>query len=237
MPRLMRVEKRELIDKLVQALKIGNHIQVACDFAGVSAGTVSHWLRRGAREQLRADDEKIKMSWNKPRYRRSEVPYVKFSKEIQQALAYAEVRLATSVSKAADENWIAAMTMLERRYPERWSRMQRSEISGVGGGPVKVDLGMRRAAMEELEAEWEEVQKLPAAAEQVPLITATQELAQERMDGRTLSRESQGHTGGERQESRDAEGPDQAHEGHGPQGQSEEQGSQGRGQDSQEDPG
>jgi len=170
MARQLRAEKPELIEKLVQALKIGNHIHVACDFAGISPHTVSHWLRRGAREQMRADDEKIKMQWNRPRYRRVEVPYVKFSREIQQALAFAEVRLATSVSKAAEENWIAAMTMLERRYPERWSRMQRSEISGAGGGPVRIDLGTRRAAMEELEAEWEETaEALPAHNDLTPL--------------------------------------------------------------------
>jgi len=155
MGKLLRVEKPEVVEKMMQALKAGNHIGVSCDYAGVSQGVVSAWLRRGAREQTRADDEKLKMGWERPKYKRSEIPYLKFTQSVQQALAFAEARLATSVSRAAEENWVAAMTLLERRWPERWSRVQRSEISAPGGGPVQVDLGLRRRVMEEIEEDLE----------------------------------------------------------------------------------
>ena len=43
------------------------------------------------------------------------------------------------------DDWRAAMTYLERRFPDRWGRRQRHEVSGPDGGAIAIaggwDLG------------------------------------------------------------------------------------------------
>jgi len=43
------------------------------------------------------------------------------------------------VQKAMVDDWKAAMTWMERKFPDLWSRGERREITGAGGGPVEVN--------------------------------------------------------------------------------------------------
>ena len=154
MARPSAIARPEVVDNFLNALRGGNHVYIAADFAGINKDTLQTWVRRGAREIVRAHTEMDKMGWRKPRFLKKEAIYARFAKNVQQAVAASEVRLSTSVTREAETNWVAAMTMLERRFPERWSRIQRNEISGPNGGSVQIDTSTRREAMEEIEAEW-----------------------------------------------------------------------------------
>ena len=48
-----------------------------------------------------------------------------FCQAIKKALADFEVRTVTLVQQAAPADWRAAMTLLERRFPDRWGRRDR----------------------------------------------------------------------------------------------------------------
>jgi len=156
MARPSAIARPEVVDNFLSALKAGNHVHVAADFAGIDQSTISGWIRRGARELTRAFTEAEKKDWKKPRFIKKEAVYARFAQSVQQATAQAEVRLSTAVATEAQTNWVAAMTLLERRWPERWSRLQRNEVTGGGGGAIAIDVSSRREAMEEIEAEWEE---------------------------------------------------------------------------------
>jgi transposase len=91
----------EVRDKILHAIRQGNYACVAAQYAGIGESTFYLWLQRGAR---------------------GERPYVEFLEAVKGAEAEAEVKLVELVRLSAVDNWQAAMTTLERRYPERWRR-------------------------------------------------------------------------------------------------------------------
>lgn len=66
-----------------------------------------------------------------------EVVFVDFSDTIKKAAAGAELHALGKVKSAFGDDWKAAMTYLERRYPDRWGR-RLVELQGKDGGPVEV---------------------------------------------------------------------------------------------------
>jgi hypothetical protein len=111
--------------RIVQALTAGNYLDTAAAYAGVSRVTVWRWMQRGEEEADNPDSI-----------------YSNFRNAVESARAQAEVRSVALISRAADDGtWQAAAWFLERSYPNRWARVQRTEISGPDGAPVnlKVD--------------------------------------------------------------------------------------------------
>ena len=106
----------ELQAKLCEYLATGCYVCTACALVGISDQTLSNWKQRGAA---------------------GEEPYLGFVDAIKDAEARAEARAVALVQKAMVDDWKAAMTWMERKFPDRWSRNERREISGPGGGPVE----------------------------------------------------------------------------------------------------
>jgi transposase len=111
----------EVQDKIVAALRAGNYQETAAMYAGVEARTFYRWMERG--ESDGTEDE----------------PYRQFRQAVEKAKADAEVRDIALIDKAAhDGSWQAAAWKLERKFPNRWGRVTRTEISGPEGKPVEV---------------------------------------------------------------------------------------------------
>jgi len=100
----------ELIERICEFIVKGNYISTACKTVGISESTYYGWLKRAEE-----GDTGI---------------FVQFAKAAKQAEAQAEAELLAIVREAAttDKNWLAAMTFLERRYPERWGRKDRHQV-------------------------------------------------------------------------------------------------------------
>ena len=64
--------------------------------------------------------------------------------------ATVERRVLSERTKERDllPDWRAAMEILARRNPQRWSSMQRREISGRGGSPLEAQVNVGAAAIE-----------------------------------------------------------------------------------------
>jgi hypothetical protein len=93
----------QVCQKIVDALRAGNFIQTAAEYAGVDRSTVHDWLRRGKRER--------------------QGQYRDFVEQVRKAEADSEVRDLAIISKAALEGtWQAAAWRLERKFPERYGR-------------------------------------------------------------------------------------------------------------------
>jgi transposase len=107
----------EAVERIVQVLAAGGYPQTAATAAGVSAKTYYRWLARGADDGPEAD-----------------APYRDFRERVEKAQAEGEARAVTIIARAAaDGTWQAAVWMLERRYPERWSRpSQRADVAPAG---------------------------------------------------------------------------------------------------------
>jgi hypothetical protein len=111
----------EVQDKIVAALRAGNYQETAAMYAGVEARTFYRWMKRG--ESDGTEDE----------------PYRQFRQAVEKAKADAEVRDVALIDRAAaDGSWQAAAWKLERKFPNRWGRVNRTEISGPEGKPVEV---------------------------------------------------------------------------------------------------
>jgi hypothetical protein len=143
-----------LTDKVISdvelALKNGAYLETAAAFAGVNTKTFRDWLTKGAKAAQKWEKDDNSLTDNEKVQKR-------FHDVVKKALAEIEVTLGTLVLRAArggpvldregkqvgymQPQWTAAMTMLERRFAGRWSRVNRHEVTGSDGGPVEVDTG------------------------------------------------------------------------------------------------
>ena len=129
-PSLLTKERTKKIADLITA---GNDAETSAMASGISKAAYYVWLARG-----RAEIDRLTRN-PKLKAKASEQPYIEFVETIEQARAEAEARLVVLVSKAAADpkTWQAATWLLERREPKKWGRVNRTEITGADGGPVK----------------------------------------------------------------------------------------------------
>lgn len=116
----------EMQEKLVQAIRAGNYMETAAAFAGISKDTLYRWLRRGARERKRLEDDEDAI------LNPEEAPFVRFSYSIEKAQAESEVRDVSLIGKHAEYTWQAAAWRLERKFPARWGRKPMGNTDGEG---------------------------------------------------------------------------------------------------------
>jgi len=93
---------------MVDALRQGNHLEVAAALGGLSREDVYKWMKRGLAEP--------------------EGDYGQFAKDVKAAMAEAEVRSVQVIAEAAERDWKAAAWMLERRAPARWGRPSQESV-------------------------------------------------------------------------------------------------------------
>lgn len=105
----------QLQEKIIKYIKAGNYIKIACKAVGIDETTYYRWIEKG---------------------KKGEEPYCKFYKSIKKARAEAEVYMVSRVVSVAKENWQAAMTWLERSFPERWAK--REYVGGTGDRPIEI---------------------------------------------------------------------------------------------------
>lgn len=86
---------------ITDVIRAGNYQVRAAEAAGIEEKTLLKWRRwaRSGRE-----------------------PYATLERAIEQADRDCETALVSKVMAKTDEDWGAAFAMLERKYPERWSR-------------------------------------------------------------------------------------------------------------------
>ena len=144
---------------ILSALSVGAQLKVAGRAAGVSDKTILDWIARGEGRSERASDP----------------VFVEFVEELKKAKAKQEVHCLDVINKAslgqfvvttvktirkdgtiaettkyAPPHWPAAAWLLERKYPDRYGRRDRMEMSSLNGGPIRLEL---TKALEELEQE------------------------------------------------------------------------------------
>jgi hypothetical protein len=121
------VMKPEAVDRLLKALAAGNWRGVACEWAGIGERTFREWMSKGEGQKV-------------GRFR-------DFRRRVLEAEQSAEIRAVGLVMKAAEADARHAEWFLERKFPERWGRKDRHELTGAGGGTVQT------ASLEQLSRE------------------------------------------------------------------------------------
>ena len=112
--------KQEII---CEAIAKGHTREMAAKMAGVSVDTFYKWMQKGRKQKSGK--------------------YFQFFQAVKEADYEAEDFLLQKVVKAADMHWSAAMTILERRWPEKWAKREyvesKQEISFPLPREVSVD--------------------------------------------------------------------------------------------------
>lgn len=110
----------EVQERIITALRAGNYQDTAAAYAGIDESTFYRWMERGLAEP--------------------ESDYGEFRKAVIKAKSDAEVRDLYLIDQAAQSgSWQAAAWKLERKFPHKWGRVNRTEISGPEGKPVQVE--------------------------------------------------------------------------------------------------
>lgn len=121
----------EIINKLVNALRAGNYMEHAADYAGVHVSTVYRWLEKGGAE-LERREQGLKPD-------KAFDQLCELSEAVKKAKGEAVVRAMALIQNAASSGtWQASAWFLERTQPSFFGR--KTEIVGEGGGPVRVEV-------------------------------------------------------------------------------------------------
>lgn len=112
-------ERRKAI---IEALERGNTLTHAAALAGVSRETIYDWLQKGDKATDPAST------------------YKRFAEDVARANALVADHAIGKITSAMPDDWRAAMTFLERRFPDEYAKRERHEVSGPKGEPVKVVL-------------------------------------------------------------------------------------------------
>ena len=115
----------EVRNSLIIALSAGCSQKDACAHAGISKATFSRWMAKGQEDEAAG--------------RRSE--YRDFLDLVQRAHDRAKPRLEILMAKHAEKSYRAALTILERRYPEEWGRRVISSNPDAGRQVVNGIMG------------------------------------------------------------------------------------------------
>ncbi|XTZ13841.1 hypothetical protein ACQSSU_20305 [Micromonospora echinospora] len=142
----MRVSKLtpEVTTRIINAVRLGNYLDVAANAAGVHPATVYRWLQEADKPGA-------------PKAKRE------FREALTRARAEAEQRMVGAVIKAASGGYVTkrvtrvtrsgdteteetiagpdgkvALEFLSRAFPDRWASRKAVEVTGTGGGPIQV---------------------------------------------------------------------------------------------------
>lgn len=126
----------DLLNELINYIKVGNYLDVACAAVGITQKTYYKWLSTGAAvEEMvagRDDEDELKQRMTEGELVLAmsvqQVRSWNFRREALKASAISEAYAVAMVRSQMPQQWTAAMTFLERRFPGRWKRREQIDI-------------------------------------------------------------------------------------------------------------
>jgi hypothetical protein len=110
----------KVTEPLLTAIRLGMFIEHACAYAGINSSTFRRW-RQDALDGIE--------------------PFKSFWPEVTKAEADSIIRRMSRIEQAAIEgNWTADAWVLERKYPDKFGKRDRLEISAENNQPKEVNL-------------------------------------------------------------------------------------------------
>jgi transposase-like protein len=118
---------------IVQAVRDGNYRGTAARLVGINETTLRDWLRPAEEWRAAGLTEE-----NAPK-----PEYLRLLADIEEAEADFEAAMVSRVTAAANSGmpntWPAAMTILERKMPEKFGKRDALKISGDAENPLQVE--------------------------------------------------------------------------------------------------
>lgn len=132
-PKLAKHE--EIFDRIEESLKKGNPLAVVASDAGISRRTFYNYLEKGRKARRLHEEEGEQLTqWDDV--------YIRLANMVENLEAAVQKKLYDRIEDASEKNWTAAAWILERRFPEDWSKEKkiRHQHTGAGGGPIEFTL-------------------------------------------------------------------------------------------------
>lgn len=104
-----KLEDEKVRRKLLEAIRLGNYMKTACAAAGIDSSTVYKWIEKGESNDENPDYE----------------IYREFAADLRQAEAEAEQHAVKVWRSHFYTDWRASKDYLERRFADRWGRVDR----------------------------------------------------------------------------------------------------------------
>lgn len=101
----------------------GNYFEVACEMAGISATTGYEWLAIGEGRVPNTTKTSTKL-------------FREFSDAVRNSEAKSENAAVIQWRTAFNGDWRAAAEYLSRRFPSRWRKVERQEVTGADNTSV-----------------------------------------------------------------------------------------------------
>ena len=127
----------EMIEKLTTFVAEGNYYQTACYAVGIDESTFYKWLEHG-RQDYESGTESLSVELIKAIKRAEAIAEAERVTRIRQAGIGGQVsRRVTRTKRDGTEEteetfqlpqWLADITFLERRHPDRWGRKDRTRV-------------------------------------------------------------------------------------------------------------
>ena len=121
----------QIIEEISKKLKIGMYAKVAARAEGISERTYYRWKTEGdelLKQVLDNDGEIIDREFKK--LTDTEKLKIQFCQSIDRSDAEAESILVATIVSAAQDDWKAALQILQRRFPERWASKEYFHVDG-----------------------------------------------------------------------------------------------------------
>ena len=125
----------KLIEQVAGLVGKGNYISTACQIVGIGERTYYDWLERASKDE---SEESIYSQFSQAIKRAESDAEARRVERIEQAgIGGGLIRRRTTTTKDGTEildeqyaqpNWLADMTHLERRHPDRWGRKDRTRV-------------------------------------------------------------------------------------------------------------
>jgi transposase len=109
--------------RIIRVLKAGNFLETAARAAGVHPNTLANWMKWGQDET--DPDGKV--------LRKAREPYKSLVADFEEAIAEGEQKLVTDIQNSG---WKGKLEILSRRFPNRWGRATRVQLTGANDGPI-----------------------------------------------------------------------------------------------------
>lgn len=109
---------RDLIKRIADVVRIGNYLDTAARYCGVSRVSFHEWMKKGHAQRRGI--------------------YRDFLNALEEAQSSADVRDHALIAKAAEKDWRAAVEHLRLRNQARYG-VRRLEVSGPEGKPVSIE--------------------------------------------------------------------------------------------------
>lgn len=105
---------------ILEIAATGAHRSVVAASAGISLRTLNRFLQLAETARHKKESGR--------RLTKDEEEFCQFCLDFHKSEAAMQIALVAVVRKAAETNWRAALTFLERRWPERWGRRRIVQI-------------------------------------------------------------------------------------------------------------